>query len=550
MRNPSTVLTAPAAVRSASGILCALLLFAGPALAASPSMITSPASSPVCGVPGQGVCGPGQDVFANFPTVPPIVVPFVALQPGDVVNSYSWGFESPMAPTARILFSVTPGSIGINSPPPCVFSEASAMEAAADVYDGGPMGSAVPTNIRIVDGDGVPALSAPASGLVEPGDDLTALVTCDPLSSPTLASFVFFTLAPGSPTLGTIPATPADILAASYLGGIPQVILPAASLGLQPGDVIDALALFVFSPTTAIVSFAPGSPTLGLLGAGPADLILLNTGGPPPSVVRPAAFLQLLPTDDVDALDISIDADGDLLNDVCDNCPATANNDQMDADGDGVGDVCDNCPNAANPTQADADGDLTGDACDVCTNGVGVTKPQLKFTKLGTSGSEGLQVKGTAAFAGALPLPPLGVDTVGMRVQILDLGNGNAVVLDHTIPGGAVPTVCGAKDGWKSNASGTSQTYTNLTNQIQPLCAAGSALGIAKAQAKDKTAKSLGLKHKVRGKDGTYGPVTGPFRVSVVYGTTAESLAGQCSEVTFTGMQCVPNASGTTLQCK
>ncbi len=58
------------------------------------------------------------------------------------------------------------------------------------------------------------------------------------------------------------------------------------------------------------------------------------------------------------------DADGDGVADSADNCPFTANADQVDADGDGVGDACDNCPAVANADQADADGNGVGDACE------------------------------------------------------------------------------------------------------------------------------------------------------------------------------------------
>jgi M6 family metalloprotease-like protein len=60
------------------------------------------------------------------------------------------------------------------------------------------------------------------------------------------------------------------------------------------------------------------------------------------------------------------DADGDGVIDNVDNCPITANSNQLDTDLDAVGDVCDNCPLISNTNQLDADGDLIGDACDGC----------------------------------------------------------------------------------------------------------------------------------------------------------------------------------------
>ena len=73
------------------------------------------------------------------------------------------------------------------------------------------------------------------------------------------------------------------------------------------------------------------------------------------------------------------DDDNDGIPDTTDNCPLTVNPDQQDTDGDGLGDACenpndidndgiinteDNCPETPNPNQEDSDGDNIGDVCD------------------------------------------------------------------------------------------------------------------------------------------------------------------------------------------
>lgn len=58
------------------------------------------------------------------------------------------------------------------------------------------------------------------------------------------------------------------------------------------------------------------------------------------------------------------DDDGDAVPDGQDNCPFTANADQIETDADGIGDACDNCSEVPNENQADNDADDVGDICD------------------------------------------------------------------------------------------------------------------------------------------------------------------------------------------
>jgi hypothetical protein len=138
--------------------------------------------------------------------------------------------------------------------------------------------------------------------------------------------------------LGTLSASAADVLTASS-GGSPSIAFAAASIGLTSGDVIDALA---FDGTSLRLSLAPGSPTLASLSASPAD-ILASAAGPSGPLAIADTLVGLSPTDDVDALAIFRDTDFDLVNDACVSCAVANNGNQSDADADGTGNACDPC---------------------------------------------------------------------------------------------------------------------------------------------------------------------------------------------------------------
>ena len=564
-----------------------LSFLAGEASAASPSFTLGP-PSPTLGVIA---ATPASVLNPAVPPVPgPIPPPIVGippaalgLGPGDVVNSLSYGILPPApGPGMRVYFSVDGASVGIpfGPPPPALPCEAAGGQALGDVFLSQPFGPPLPVpNLLALDGNGIadspcgPAPS-PALGLIEVSpDDVISLEMCPSssvFSGAVLTAPVYFTLAPGSPTLGAIAAGPGDILIQPAPGfALPAIYIPAVALGLAPGDVVDGLDLLPGGgPGFTLFSLAPGSPSIGGCAYSPADVLLGGAGACGAAVVIPAGALGLLAADNVDAVALNFDTDFDFVADACDNCPLVPNNDQLDADGDGPGDACDscplvanigdpdgdgtddacdNCPGLANVGQADGDGDMIGDACDLCTGGVGMTKPSVSI-KIGGPGADKISVKGTAAFPGALPIPPLDLGSLGMRVQVVDLGAGPAVILDHTIPGGLVGTQCGPTDGWKVNATLTSHGYKNVTNTIPGGCAPGSGQGINKAKGKDQTGKLKGVKFGVKGANGTYSPITGPLGVTVVLGGAAESAAGQCAENSFTALQCLVTA--TKVKCK
>ena len=227
----------------------------------------------------------------------------------DDLTGLSYGADFSATGLPPLQFSVTGGAQGMSNT--AVHGEAgcSPAQVQADVFETALDGA----NQQDLDGDGVACTDNAGFGLglTEDGgaDNLDALAP-DPCQFVDLDcngvpdAPIFFTLAPDSPTLALIGATPADIL----IAGIEFAPLIWANgvtaLGLAPGDSLDGLCLqengngVYDSADQLLFSLAPGSPTLTTLAASGADLLQAA----PLRVRIPAAALGLAKSDNLDAI--------------------------------------------------------------------------------------------------------------------------------------------------------------------------------------------------------------------------------------------------------
>ncbi len=451
-------------------LLLTTFLLAGtiPTTAGAESLSLDSASASLPTVPATAgdVLQPAGPLPAPPPPVPGNAAAYLNLLPGDVIDAMSYADDGPIG--ATLFFSVDRATVGVGGLPPDVASEVAAVppgaqaEAASDVFSAFDPTCPFPgvLNTQVVDGDGLPLVPFACYpglglGLSEvlplPGPPMNDDINSFDWAAPGTAGIacVHLSLAPGSPTLTganlLLPggAEPGDVLISCPLmppaPPMLAVAMPAASLGLVSGgpgcappvcDDIDALSVDP-AGATVLFSLSPTSPTLPLGAFSAADVF----GGvpplpAPPPVSVPAAVIGLLPTDNLNALEVVTNPcpvvpalldipDGDGVG-VCDNCPGVFNIGQEDIDGDGfgdicdactdmdgdglgdpgfignvcsidlcpsvpdptnadgdtdgVGDVCDNCPAASNSSQTDSDGDGVGDACDNCPATVNPTQ--------------------------------------------------------------------------------------------------------------------------------------------------------------------------------
>ena len=275
-----------------------------------------------------------------FPGLPVVAIPAAAmgLGPLDEIDALSYGDDFIIQTVHTIVFSVD--FVAVGAP-----GSGTAFEVGVDTAPGAPPAAAgdifVQSPVAAVGNLLAPAGSGYAAGTTT-GDEANAAwpTPCIPgaicadvdafdYGNPVLATGVYFSLAPGSPTLGAIGATPGDILYSDLLGGPPIIAMlaglaPATDVNLGiPGLNLDALncvgstgpigagggviAPGVVGPSVAGIVPSPSTHLLeySVSFAG-FDADVLELGGLGIAVVHtPAPALGLLPHENLNALEVT-----------------------------------------------------------------------------------------------------------------------------------------------------------------------------------------------------------------------------------------------------
>ncbi|MBX3051472.1 MAG: hypothetical protein KF753_08370 [Caldilineaceae bacterium] len=226
----------------------------------------------------------------------------------DDLTAFSYGWDFQADGFAQRQFSVSGTSRGLVNTAVRAEAGCSPAEPGGDFFRSNLNG----TNAQDLDGDGTACGGNAGYGLglsegaapdsVDAGErDPCQYVDfeCDGIPD----APVYFTLAPGSPTLALSEATAADVLVTGF-AFVPSIYATAAELGLTSGDAIDALCLYengngiYDSDDQILFSLTSASPSLATLGGNGASILAPG----PLQVVNRADKLGLLPTDEIDAL--------------------------------------------------------------------------------------------------------------------------------------------------------------------------------------------------------------------------------------------------------
>jgi len=170
------------------------------------------------------------------------------------------------------------------------------------------------------------------------------------------------------------------------------------------------------------------------------------------------------------------DDDNDGILDVDDNCPLTANADQLDTDSDGEGDACDtdddndgivdiddNCPLIANPIQEDDDLDGIGNLCDNDSDNDGVPNEidQCDYTPNGTT----VNTFGCEVFS--LPNTNFQIQTTGGSCNS---SNNGSILVSAANTSYTYNVILSSTDGSVSASFTDESSFTDLSAGNYKLC--------------------------------------------------------------------------------